>query len=162
MRIRSPDQSGVMRAVENAWDGVWGITMMLHLLASLLFFIPAAFMLHPLWWVATAPILLTATVLIAYYGKLPVVDAGRSTQYYEAIYTYYPKIMDTDTEEYALPLIREMWDHLDNPVHPTSCKYCEERLATIKELVPRKIMGDTNLDYARSFLEERKKLMLDA
>lgn len=89
--------------------------------------------------------------------------------YYEAKYKILTKLRGSMEYDIAMPMVRKIYDHTLEG-HPgggqcwndDSCSICMKRLKVLRDLVPNKPSDESDMEFAKMWLDEKKKLMLNA
>lgn len=130
--------------------------------------IPLAINVSVLFVLMSLPVLVYVLLALAVY--LPfTTNLRKSTKYtghyFEAKYKVLPKLEKME-KDMAMPMVRKIFDHtVDN--HPgqdmrwddSECKVCMKRVKVLRELVPNKSTDESDMEYARLWIEEKKKFM---
>lgn len=142
--------------------GLVGIPTLASVVLGTIFGIPMAITHSVLFLLAYTPALIGLGIIGAYYYAT-VEMKGYTGEWIEVIYKILPKLGKME-RDIAAPLIEKVYQHTIDR-HPgggqsysySTCKVCIKRVKVLRELIPNKATDESDMEFARLFIEERKK-----
>lgn len=138
------------------------IPTLASVLLGTIFGIPMAIVDNVLYLLTYTPALVGLGIIATHYRS--TVEMKSSTgQWLEVINKILPKLGKME-QEIAGPLIDKIYQHTIDG-HPdgelrynySDCKVCVKRVKVLRELIPNKATDESDMEFARLFIEERKK-----
>lgn len=142
--------------------GLVGIPTLASVVLGTIFGIPMAITQSAIFLLTYTPALIGLGIIGAYYYAT-VEMKGSSGQWTEVINKILPKLGKME-QEIAAPLVEKIYRHTIDG-HPeggisysySSCKVCAKRVKVLRDLIPNKATDESDMEFARLFIEERKK-----
>lgn len=128
--------------------------------------IPLAINISPFFALFFLPVLVYAILGLAFYLPKTVPLPKSHSEYFQAKYKILPKLRGSMEYDIAMPMVRKIYEHTIEHHSSTNpywtCSSCGKRLSVLKELVPNKTTDESDMEFAKMWLEEKKKLMIGA